>query len=94
MINFLPCCSEKAMANGNKPNHLCFKWGFNSGETANWHVPHNKVKSKNKIFRIDIGAQCCGSKYICWGILFLLFVFLASEERLSLFFSHCFSIQF
>jgi len=41
---------EKAMADGNKPNHLCFKWGSNAGETANWHVPHNKVKSKNKIF--------------------------------------------
>ena len=38
------------MADGNKPNHVCFKWGFNSGETANWNVPHNKVKSQNKMF--------------------------------------------
>ena len=84
------------MADGNKPNHLCFKWGSNSGETANWHVPHNKVKSQNKIFLwILVPNVVVQNTNLCWGILFLLLLFfLASEESLSLVLIHFFSVQF
>ena len=84
MINFLSFYFGKAMPDENKPNHLCFKWGSNSGETANWHVPQS-----------DLGARCCGSKQkpLLGYPVFVVF-FLASEESLSLVFIHSFSVQF